>query len=242
MDIRKIIIAYLETHDTISLDQAVQLVNQNEVDVPRSTIRWRLYDMVRKGSLQRIRRGVYTISKKREFSFHLSNRLVSYYTIAKEEMPFLKTCVWSSDVVKDLTRHHPNVSFDIVDTEKDGIESVKDVLLSNNIKACLYEDFPSLKSSLISDERIVVVKQLITESPVVSYSSVVVPRIEKLLVDIVCDDKIFEYLHGTELLYVYSQALERYNLQQDTLLRYARRRGAYEKINDVLLQINGKKN
>lgn len=241
MNVEEIILNYLENNETISLDEAAQIVYRTYPNVPRSTIRWRLHDMAGKGKLRRLRRGIYAISSKTDFSIHISDRLVAYYTAVTEQLPFIHICVWSSEAIQNFSHHHPKTNFDIVEVEKDGVEAVRDILLNLDIRASTYDDFPSIQPSLIGGERVVVIKRLISEAPVMSYSSIVVPRIEKILVDLVCDEKIFQYLHGSEMFYIYSHVVERYNLQYDTLLRYASRRGVSKKVDSLLQQISGNK-
>ena len=92
-------------------------------------------------------------------------------TAVTEQLPFIHICVWSSEAIQNFSHHHPKINFDIVEVEKDGVEAVKDTLLNLDIRASTYDDFPSIESSLIGGERVVVIKRLISEAPVTSYNA-----------------------------------------------------------------------
>lgn len=68
------------------------------------------------------------------------------------------------------------------------------------------------------------VKPLITESPVQDCSGILVPTLEKLLVDLQ-KDKDFFYLQEAEGVNIFQNALSLYSINESRLLRYASRRG-----------------
>jgi predicted transcriptional regulator of viral defense system len=61
MSVETAIHSYLDSHSAIDVDTAVDLARAGDRDVPRSTVWWRLHDMVQRGTLQRLRRGVYSM-------------------------------------------------------------------------------------------------------------------------------------------------------------------------------------
>ncbi len=102
-----------------------------------------------------------------------------------------------------------------------------------------YEDLPAVARSFLGQEYIVV-KRLVSEAPVTRFSNVTIPRLEKILVDIVRDKNLFGFLEGAETYTIYQSAMDRYHIQLDTLVRYASRRGVKANVVTILDQINGK--
>lgn len=84
-------------------------------------------------------------------------------------------------------------------------------------------------------EPCVIVKTLVTEAPLTSVGGIKVPALEKLLVDILKDDDL-DYLSGSEASYIYSMAFELFTINVPKLLRYARRRGISETVDNLIHQ------
>lgn len=63
----------------------------------------------------------------------------------------------------------------------------------------------------------------------------VTPTIEKLLVDIQKDED-FDYMQGTEITYMYQTAFDLYTVNTPKMLRYAKRRGAYDSTYSLIEQ------
>lgn len=82
-------------------------------------------------------------------------------------------------------------------------------------------------------EQCVIVKPLVTESPVKKIDGICTPTLEKLLVDINVDAD-FYYIQGIEASYIMENAKSRYQLNIPKMLRYASRRGVKEKLQSYL--------
>ena len=66
---------------------------------------------------------------------------------------------------------------------------------------------------------------LISKSPVQKIGAYTVPLIEKILVDLYSDTKLFTLFQGGELEFIFSSALEKYSVNETRMLNYAARRG-----------------
>lgn len=70
---------------------------------------------------------------------------------------------------------------------------------------------------------VVIVKPLVTESPLKQNDGIMVPTLEKLLVDL-CKDEDFYFLQGVEGNYILENARTLYDINESRLKRYAKRR------------------
>jgi hypothetical protein len=70
---------------------------------------------------------------------------------------------------------------------------------------------------------VVIVKPMVTESPLTQIGNILVPTLEKLLVDLSID-KDFYFLQGAEETYIMENAKSLYNINESRLRRYAKRR------------------
>ncbi len=80
----------------------------------------------------------------------------------------------------------------------------------------------------------VIIKKLITRSPISKLTEkkikVYTPLLEKILVDLFTESKLFYFYQGAELIHVYENALKNYALNYTKLFSYAKRR---EKEQDI---------
>ena len=86
----------------------------------------------------------------------------------------------------------------------------------------------------------IVVRRLIGQSPLTVVDGCVVPRIEKILVDLVGDNELL-FASGAETYNIYEFARERINLNMSKLLRYASRRNRKDKIEGIINSIDNYK-
>jgi hypothetical protein len=85
----------------------------------------------------------------------------------------------------------------------------------------------------ISTNDAIIIRQLISESPLQLVEGISTPTIEKVLVDILGDVE-FSFLQGSEINYVYTTIFERNNVNKNKLLRYATRRGRKEEVEQLI--------
>ena len=79
----------------------------------------------------------------------------------------------------------------------------------------------------------VLVKDLISESPVIYVEGVASASLEKMLVDATIAPE-FEFARGSELYSIYENADQMYRIGKKTMLRYAARRGKKEEIEKLI--------
>ena len=103
------------------------------------------------------------------------------------------------------------------------------------IAAVLAFLFTLTPTKILAQENIII-KPLITESPLTEDNGVPMPTLEKLLVD-TRTDADFYYLHGYENQEMLKTAIAHYDVNQTRLLRYADRRNERESITNDLKEI-----
>ncbi|MBQ8158054.1 MAG: hypothetical protein IJ081_03445 [Prevotella sp.] len=117
------------------------------------------------------------------------------------------------------------------------MESVFNVLLPKNKGRLFLSPTQKIASTYIDfGSENIIVKPLVTESPLMLDGKVPVPTIEKLLVDTRVDPD-FYYLHGYENLEMLRTAITHYDVNRTRLLRYADRRNEKESILNDLKEI-----
>ena len=85
----------------------------------------------------------------------------------------------------------------------------------------------------INTNEAIIVRLLVSESPLQLVDGINTPSIEKILVDIIGDVE-FSFLQGVEIDYVYNTIFEKHNINKSKLLRYATRRGRKQIVEELL--------
>ncbi len=91
----------------------------------------------------------------------------------------------------------------------------------------------NLYDSLSEFNSTIVVRPLVTDSPIQKNENTNVTTLEKMLVDL-CVDKEFISFQGNEIYHIYKNAFEAYTINEQTMLRYAGRKTKREKVETIL--------
>jgi len=155
----------------------------------------------------------------------------------KKKFPFADFCIWSPRVLIPFMVNIPNVNYVFVDVEKDVMESVfyalqemelgRNILLAPSLVEC---------NRYLAGTDSIVVRHLIGQSPLTEVEGCTVPRLEKILVDVIGDYELF-FASGYETYNIFEFALERSQINKSKLLRYASRRNRKDKVEQILSEI-----
>lgn len=131
----------------------------------------------------------------------------------------------------------------IIETYSYTKQAVLKVLLDNGVFAVYEEDYEVMKKYITLTE-VYIIKTINEDSPIVrkithehtSRTIVTVPKIEKLLID-VFTDQMYKTILGSEMDNIYKTVLSKFQINQITLFRYAKKKYCYEKLLDYLKYI-----
>jgi len=135
-------------------------------------------------------------------------------------------------------RHQPGRFYFLIEVEKDSIQSVFYYLKELNYAAFSDPTSDILDKYLPNNKDILIVKSLVTEAPTQNIKGIDTISLEKLLVDIYCDDVIFAPQQGAEMRTIFETALTKYAVNQSRMLRYASRKGKKESFTKYLNSIS----
>jgi hypothetical protein len=215
-------------------------IASQQPDINKRAVDLQLSRLVASGVILRKERGIYTLAENvlPEYTYRPSEDEKNLFRQLKQIFPLLDFCVWSPRILASFMIFLPNINYILVDVEKVGVESVfnalqglelgRNVLMTPSLKECnLY----------LWGTNAIVVRQLIGQSPLTVVDGCVVPRIEKVLVDLVGDNELF-FASGSEMYNIYEFARERVNVNMSKLLRYASRRNRKDKVEQIINSID----
>lgn len=205
--------------------------------IARNTLSWHLSNLCRQGKLRRIGRGIYTAHFSNTFQVKANAKARSLYNTLYRRFPLADFCVYDGGVITPLLHDLTPNNTVYIETNREVTDTVFNVLLPKYKGRLFLSPTKKIATTYIDFSREnIIVKPLITESPLMLDGKVPVPTIEKLLVDTRVDPD-FYYLHGYENLEMLRTAITHYNVNQTRLLRYADRRNEKESILNDLKEI-----
>jgi hypothetical protein len=199
--------------------------------------------LVQQGVFQRIGRGKFRLGEGRKYIPDISPETKSIFKKLKAEFPYSRFCVWNTSFINEFMQHQPGRFFLLVETDKETTDPafyfLRDSERGRVKKSVFIEPTKDILEKYLGNEKeAVVIKPLITEAPTQKISEVETATIEKILVDVFCDDVIFSAQQGAEMRTIFKEVFARYTLNQSKMLRYAGRRRKKEELNQFVKAIS----
>ena len=211
-------------------------IASQQSDINKRAVDLQLSRLVVSCIILRKERGIYTLAENvlPEYVYRPSEDEKNLFQQLKQKFPLLDFCIWSPRILTSFMINLPIIEYTFVDVEKVGVETVfnalQDMELGRNVLMT-----PSLEecNRYLWRTNAIVVRQLIGQSPLTLVDGCVVPRIEKILVDLVGDNELY-FASGIETYNIYEFARERNNVNMSKLLRYASRRNRKDKVEEIM--------
>ena len=224
-----------EHHDFCIKDLFVYL--HEKLNINKSSLSWYLFKLVNKNVLMRTGHGTYAKVMKQSFTPEPINEVKEVYDLLRSDFPFAKFCVYQGDIIAPLQHHLSSNRVVYVETDRDSAETVFNFLKDKNYDAYLRPDKNMIYRYVDMDNRVIFVKNLVSEAPLQEVSGVPMPTLEKLLVDILRDTDFF-YLQGSESDRIIENAFNLYAINRNRLFRYAGRRKVKDELSSILDNLN----
>ena len=197
-----------------------------------------LNSLVKNGLLERTGRGKYSLGLKRQiYTPHtppLENEIRGIYGLIHEEKPLLECCVWRTSIINEFTLHQPGRFAQMVEIERDGLEAVFDLLRDNYPNVYPNPSDELLDRYIAYQNDAIIIIPLTSEAPTQTIDGIRTTTIEKILVDLICEPKIYEIFQGSELNHIFKEAFQKYPINKDKMFRYARRRKRKDKVENFM--------
>ncbi len=200
-----------------------------EPSLKEGTFGWRIYDLKNKNIIKPLKRGLYVVSYKPEYKPKISPELIKLAKKITDKFEDTKHCIWETEWLNEFSQHQASRRIILLEIEKDFIESLYYELKDSSRKEVyLNPDDKAIDFYIAESDYPVVIKKLITRSPIAMRTEKKIkfytPLLEKILVDLFAEEKLFYYLKGSELIHIYENAINNYAINFTKLLSYAKRR------------------
>jgi predicted transcriptional regulator of viral defense system len=198
-----------------------------------NTLTWRIHDLKNRGIIQNIARGIYSLANKKEFSPDISDEAVGLYKQIHRDFPYITICITDTRWFNEFMLHQVFKTYLIIEVEKSAASTVFNKLTDEGEKVFLNPDSNIIERYISNTEGALIVKSLISESPVEEQAGIKIASLEKMLVDCVADAKIYS-AQAQEINLIFKNATEKYSINSSTLKRYARRRNKIDAVTKLM--------
>ena len=189
-----------------------------------TTVNWRIYSLVQIGVISRIGRGRFILGRGIPYIPEVRDKIKLLHNKLKKNFPYLNMCLWSTSVFNEFMLHQPGRFYLLVEVEKDAIDSVFYFMKEKKYSVFVEPSRELFMRYMSNEKESWIVKSLVSEAPIQNLSGVPTTTIEKMLVDLFCDNITFDAQQGSEMKSIYKEASEKYVINESKMLRYADRR------------------
>ncbi|MDD2564278.1 MAG: hypothetical protein PHU27_08700 [Salinivirgaceae bacterium] len=136
----------------------------------------------------------------------------------------MRMCIWSTSSFNEFMIHQPGRFYILIEVDKEATESVFFYLKEHKFSVLVEPTKEIVEKYLPDEKETLIVKSLVSEAPLQTINRINSPTIEKMLVDIFCDDILFAPQQGSEMRTIFQEALIKYTVNESRMMRYADRR------------------
>lgn len=221
----------------IKTSEVVDFYKKYEPEIPRATVNWRVYELVKQGVLERIGKGRFKIGKLKLYQPEITTKLFKINKSIRTNFPFITYCLWQQQWINEFSQHIAKTGVILVEVERDSAESIYH-FLKDSFSSVFYKPGKEmLQDYILSLESALLVKPIVSEAPIQEVRGVPTVSIEKLLVDVFSDAE-FEYARGQETIHIFENAFGSYSINQTKLLRYADRKKKKQEVEEIMRDRN----
>lgn len=219
------LLEYFNGVESVTSSQLSDYYKKMETNLSSTTIRGRIHRLKKNGVIYSLGGGLYSLTLKHYFEPKITSDLKSIYDRINKNFPHIRFCVWYTPWLNQFMHHQPFTNNVIIETERYAAKSVFQFVraeITNTLFNPTHDDLEDY-----GDPNSILVSLLLFEAPVKEYDGVMIPTLEKLLVDIYSGGPLYIAYQGREMDRFFKNAVENYTINFKKLFRYAKRRGLY---------------
>jgi hypothetical protein len=189
------------------------------------------------GLLNRIGRGKFMMGERKKFIPEISPKMKAINSKLQKEFPYLKICIWNTSAVNEFMVHQPTRFYLLIEVEKDATQSLFYFLKEAKYSVFIDPTSDIIEKYLPREKESLIIRPLVSEAPLQNVQEMNTASLEKILVDIFCDDVTFSAQQGKEMRTIFQEALNKYSVNENRMFRYADRRRKKESFKKYLASI-----
>jgi len=210
-----------------------------EPELKEGTFGWRIYDLKNRNIIKPLKRGLYVISYKPRYKPDISSSQLKIAKQLTERFDEIKLCIWDAAWLNEFSQHQTSRSILFIEVEKGFEESLfyelKDTMPR---EVFLNPDKKTIDFYIAESKQPIIIKKLLTRAPlskrIEKKVKFYIPTLEKILVDLFAEERLFFYVLGSEMMHIYENAITNYTINFTKLFSYAKRREREQEIKQFI--------
>lgn len=216
---------HFRSRKSFSRKELYDFYTEFKPEMKETTFRWTIYNLKEKQIISSISRGLFTLSFKPVFKPNIDKVTQKIYAIIEKQFSTLKFCVWTTQIVSEFMLHLPAKHITILQVEKEALEPAYDFLKEQKLGDIFIQPKEKeIERYIYESKKAIVLLPLVSKSPIQKINNVTTTTLEKLIVDLYSDKKLFAAFQGSELTYIVNTAYSRYAIDFTKVFYYAKRR------------------
>jgi hypothetical protein len=230
--------------EVFSRDQLFAFFRTLDPDLKESTFTWRIFDLKKRHRIRDVGKGVYTIEQKQLFKPDADGVINKIGSFLDNSFTHHYYNVWTTSWLNEFVDLQATSFLYILEVDKMSIEqvffSMKD---SSEFSHVFINPDGAMINHYISElPQAIVLVPMISRAPTMTVKKIILPTLEKILVDLYCDPKLYFAYQGQQLVKIFEAALSKYVINYSRLLNYAKRRHREDTLKEFLLEQSGLQN
>lgn len=225
-EIESHILEYAKGHPTFTASE-LAAATPDAVLKSRATLEWYLSQLTKEGKLGRIGKGRYSSKVLSHFVPDSSETDKDLVAMLQQWYPDATFCIYKGTVFAPLQHHLSYNALTYIETQRELTETLFHRFQEEGRRVFLRPDKKVFNNYVDISQPGIIIKPLVSGSPLQEMGGVILPMLEKLLVDIRCDAD-FDYMGGSEAFRMLENATMLFTFNTTKLLRYAGRRHCRE--------------
>lgn len=217
-----------------SIDEIVSFVEGLNEGVSRKTVIWNVNDLIRQGKAVRVGRGVYGFMPMKRFSPVLSETARRVCSVLHDKFRYLVVTVTDSAVLGQFMNLQPFSTIVVLETKKTATGAVLSALRKEEVDAYAKSDYKKLEHYFSTPQLFLVRPELSVNPILTQKGNIRISSLEKILVDLVCDDDIYGQYQGEELRNIFQGSTNGYAINYSQMLKYAAARKKKDSVQEML--------
>ena len=224
LDIGTDIIKYFGHNKSFTKNDLLKYYLQTETEVNNNTLLYRISKLKKNSIINSIGRGIYIITKKDIFQPEPDNFTKKLKKTFVSKFDEINYCVWNSSSLYSLMLHQPFTSFYVYEVEELVLKETFNLFKDNGFNAFFQPEEDIIDDYLSYTKNAIIIKPLISRSSSYISKAVKMASIEKILVDIYYDRKIYPIFNISEQINIIENAYDNFIINISKIYSYSSRR------------------
>lgn len=211
---------------TFSRDEVFEFLRRFEPDLRESTLAWRIFDLRQKDRIKDVAKGIYTLEQKQTFKPQADDLINKIDSLITNSFSFNSYNIWTTAWLNDLTELQATSFLHLIEVDRGSMKTVFFLLRDKGHFSNVFinPDSDVIEHYVSEQPNAIIVIPMISRAPTMKMNRISFPTLEKILVDLYCDPRLYFAFQGQQLENIFEVALSKYEINYSRMLNYAKRR------------------